>query len=60
MVADLARLAIENTMSARARLVEVAYQDRDKAGDTFVETTMQEDRRCATNCRWPSQQCLAS
>lgn len=45
-VADLARLAIENNMSARARLVEVIYRDQDKAYDIFVGTTMSEDRRC--------------
>ena len=46
-VADVARLAIENNMSARARLVEVVYRDQDKAYDIFVGTTMSEDRRCA-------------
>src|SRR5471032_1453146 len=46
-VADVARLAIENNMSARARLVEVIYRDPDKAYDIFVGTTMSEDRRCA-------------
>lgn len=46
-VADVSRLAIENNMSARARLVEVDYRDPDKAYDIFVGTTMSEDRRCA-------------
>ncbi len=46
-LADVARLAIENNMSARARLVEVAYRDQDKAYDIFVGTTMPDDRRCA-------------
>jgi len=46
-VAELARLAIENNMSARARLVEVVYRDQDKAYDVFVGTTMSEDRICA-------------
>jgi len=46
-VADVARLAIENNMSARARLVEVVYRDADKAYDIFVETTIPDDRRCA-------------
>lgn len=46
-MADLARLAIENNMSARARLVEVVYRDQDKAYDIFVGTTMPDDRRCA-------------
>lgn len=46
-VADVARLAIENNMSARARLVEVVLRDLDKAYDVFIGTTMPEDRRCA-------------
>ena len=46
-VADVTRLAIENNMSARARLVEVVCRDPDKAYDIFVGTTMSEDRRCA-------------
>jgi hypothetical protein len=46
-VADVARLAIENNMSARARLVEVVYRDADKAYDIFVGTTIPDDRRCA-------------
>lgn len=46
-VADVARLAIENNMSARARLVEVVYRDPDNAYDIFVGTTTSEDRRCA-------------
>lgn len=48
-VADVARLAIENNMSARARLVEVVYRDADKAHDIFVGTTMPDDRRCAAH-----------
>ena len=46
-VADVARLAIENNMSARARLVEVVFRDEDKAYDIFVGTTIVEDRLCA-------------
>ena len=46
-VADVARLAIESNMSARARLVEVIYRDQDKSYDIFVGTTMPDDRRCA-------------
>ena len=46
-VADVARLAIENNMSARARLVEVAFPDQDKAYDIFVGTTVAEDPLCA-------------
>lgn len=46
-VADVARLAIENNMSARARLVEVVFRDQDKAYDIFVGTTVAEDRLCA-------------
>jgi len=48
-VADVARLAMENNMSARARLVEVVYRDADKAYDIFVGTTMPDDRRCAAH-----------
>jgi len=48
-VADVARLAIENNMSARARLVEAVYRDADKAYDIFVGTTMPDDRRCAAH-----------
>jgi hypothetical protein len=36
-VADVGRLAIENNMSARARLVEVVYRDQDKAYDILYE-----------------------
>jgi hypothetical protein len=46
-LADVARLAIENNMSARARLVEIAYRDQDKAYDVFVGTTAPNDRHCA-------------
>jgi hypothetical protein len=46
-VADCARLAIENNMSARARLVEVVCRDQNKAYDILVGTTMPDDRRCA-------------
>ncbi len=46
-VADVARLAIENNMSARARLVEVVFRDQEKAYDIFVGTTVAEDRLCA-------------
>ncbi|MFM0557456.1 hypothetical protein P0D69_41920 [Paraburkholderia sediminicola] len=47
MVADVARLAIENNMSARARLVEVVFRDQDNAYDVVVGTTVAEDRLCA-------------
>jgi hypothetical protein len=46
-VADVARLAIESNMSARARLVEVVYRDEDRAYDIVVGTTLAEDRACA-------------
>lgn len=46
-LAEIARLAIENNMSARSRLVEVVYRDQDKAYDVFVGTTVPDDRRCA-------------
>ncbi|MFM0077110.1 hypothetical protein PQQ86_38830 [Paraburkholderia sediminicola] len=45
-VADVARLAIENNMSARARLVEVVFRDQDNAYDV-VGTIVAEDRLCA-------------
>ncbi|QIE30417.1 hypothetical protein SBC2_84940 (plasmid) [Caballeronia sp. SBC2] len=37
-VVDVARLAIKNNMSARARLVEVIYATPDKPYDIFVGT----------------------
>jgi len=46
-LAEVARLAIENNMSARARLVEIVCRDQDKAYDIFVGTTVPDDRRCA-------------
>jgi len=46
-LAEVARLAIENNMSARSRLVEVVFRDQDKAYDVFVGTTVPDDRRCA-------------
>ncbi len=46
-VAEMARLAIENNMSARARLVEVVFRDQDKAYDVLVGTTVEKDRLCA-------------
>jgi hypothetical protein len=46
-LAEIARLTIENNMSAHSRLVEVVYRDQDKAYDVFVGTTVPDDRRCA-------------
>jgi hypothetical protein len=44
-VADVARHAIDNNMSARARLIEIA-NDQDKTYDIVVGTTLVEDRVC--------------
>jgi hypothetical protein len=45
-VAELTRLAVDNNMSARARIVEIVYR-HDKAYDITVGTTLAEDRICA-------------
>ncbi|BFG80638.1 hypothetical protein PTKU46_86720 [Paraburkholderia terrae] len=45
-VAEVARLAVDNNMSARARIVEIVYR-HDKAYDITVGTTLAEDRICA-------------
>lgn len=47
IVAEVARLAIESNMSARARLIEVVLRDQDGAYDIAVGTTIAEDRACA-------------
>jgi len=44
-VADVARHAIDNNMSARARLIEIT-NDQDKTYDVVVGTTLVEDRVC--------------
>ena len=46
-MAEVARLAVENNMSARARLIEVVFRDQDKAYDLSIGTTIAEDRICA-------------
>lgn len=46
-LADLARIGIENTMSARARLVEVTFRDEDAAYEVSVGTTVAQDKACA-------------
>ncbi|MCC8403309.1 hypothetical protein LJ655_15655 [Paraburkholderia sp. MMS20-SJTN17] len=43
---DVIRIAIDNNMSARARLVEVVCQ-KEKTYDVLVGTTMTEDKVCA-------------
>ncbi|MDQ0624808.1 hypothetical protein QFZ39_004083 [Paraburkholderia graminis] len=43
---DVIRIAIENNMSARARLVDVAVRE-EKTYDVSVGTTFAEDRLCA-------------
>ncbi|MEA3113209.1 MAG: hypothetical protein QOG58_3008 [Caballeronia sp.] len=45
-VAELARLVIDNNMSARARLVEIVYQ-QEQTYDIAVGTTLMEDSVCA-------------
>jgi hypothetical protein len=45
-VAEVVRLAIDNNMSARARLVEIVFQ-QDHAYDIAVGTTLAEDSVCA-------------
>jgi hypothetical protein len=43
---DVIRIAIENNMSARARLVDVPVRE-EKSYDVSVGTTFAEDRLCA-------------
>jgi hypothetical protein len=45
-VAEVVRLAIDNNMSARARLVEIVFQ-HEQTYDIAVGTTFTEDRVCA-------------
>ncbi|KKL36205.1 hypothetical protein WR30_18950 [Burkholderia contaminans FFH2055] len=45
-VAEVCRLAIDNNMSARARLVEVVCR-QEKTYDIVVGTTIAEDKSCA-------------
>jgi hypothetical protein len=45
-VAEVVQLAIDNNMSARARLVEIVFQ-QEKTYDVIVGTTRAEDRLCA-------------
>src|SRR5690349_18907105 len=45
-VAEVTRLAVDNNMSARARIVEIVYR-HEKAYDITVGTTLAEDRICA-------------
>jgi len=45
-VAELVRLAIDNNMSARARLVEIVFQ-QEQTYDIGVGTTLMEDSVCA-------------
>jgi hypothetical protein len=49
IVAEVARLAIESNMSARARLVEVVFRDQDGVYDISIGTTIAEDRTCAAS-----------
>ena len=45
-VAEVVRLAIDNNLSARARLVEVVFQ-QEQTYDIAVGTTLMEDSVCA-------------
>jgi hypothetical protein len=45
-VAELTRLAVDNNMSARARVVEIVFR-HEKAYDITIGTTLTEDRICA-------------
>ena len=45
-VTEVVRLAIDNNMSARARLVEIVFQ-HEQTYDIAVGTTLTEDRVCA-------------
>jgi hypothetical protein len=45
-MAELVKLAIDNNMSARARLVEIVLQE-EQTYDIAVGTTLMEDRVCA-------------
>jgi hypothetical protein len=45
-VAEVARLAVDHNMSARARIVEIVLR-QEKVYDITVGTTMAEDRVCA-------------
>ncbi|HTR09721.1 MAG TPA: hypothetical protein VMJ11_24300 [Paraburkholderia sp.] len=44
-VAELTRLAVDNNMSARARIVEIVFR-HEKAYDITIGTTLAEDRLC--------------
>lgn len=46
-LAEVARVGIEHTMSARARLVEVVLRDEDNAYDVRIATTVTQDKACA-------------
>ena len=46
-LAGLTRLAVDNNMSARARIVEIVFR-HEKAYDITIGTTLVEDRICAT------------
>jgi hypothetical protein len=45
-LADVTRLAIDNNMSARARIVDIVFR-LERAYDITVGTTLAEDRLCA-------------
>jgi len=45
-IAELTRLAVDDNMSARARIVEIVFR-HEKAYDITIGTTLAEDRICA-------------
>ncbi|APR34835.1 hypothetical protein [Paraburkholderia sp. SOS3] len=45
-LADVARLAVDNNMSARARIVEIVFR-QEKTYDITIGTTLAEDRLCS-------------
>lgn len=45
-VAEVTRLAVDNNMSARARIVEILFR-HEKAYEITIGTTLPEDRICA-------------
>ncbi len=44
--AEVARLAVDNNMSARARIVEITFR-HEKTYDISIGTTLAQDRLCA-------------
>jgi hypothetical protein len=57
-VAEIASLAIDNSMSARARLIEIIFQ-QEKTYDIVVGTALAEDRLGVSQLEPPLQWCSA-